>query len=60
MGLITSMGIKIIVRSKKRKKAVCAITHVSRKDISNIIKYFEKFPYKGYVQNSPKHEPTDS
>ena len=28
--------------------------------LSNIIKEFEKLPYKGYVQNRPKHEPTDS
>ena len=29
------------------------------KDLSKIIKEFERFPYKGYVQKSPKHEPTD-
>ena len=30
------------------------------KDLSKIIKEFEKFPYKGYVRKRPKHEPTDS
>ena len=30
------------------------------KDLSKIIKDFEKLPYKGYVQKRPKHEPTDS
>ena len=30
------------------------------KDLSKIIKDFEKLPYKGYVHNRPKHEPTDS
>ena len=30
------------------------------KDISKNIKEFEKFPYNGYVQKSPKYEPTDS
>ena len=30
------------------------------KDISKIIKEFEKLPYKGYVRKRTKHEPTDS
>ena len=30
------------------------------KDISNIIKEFEKLPYKGYVRKRPKHEPTNN
>ena len=30
------------------------------KDLSKIIKEFEEFPYKGYVQKRPKHEPNDS
>ena len=58
-GLITSMGLKTILRSKK-KKARYAIGNVSMKDLSNIIKGFERFPYKGYVRNIPNHEPTDS
>ena len=48
------------IRSKKYKKARYSITDVSIKDLSNIIKEFEKFPYKCYVQKSPNHEPTDS
>ena len=36
------------------------IANVNIKDISNIIKDFEKFPYDGYVQKRPNHEPTDS
>ena len=35
-----------------------AITNVNMKDLSNISKGFEKLPYKCYVQNRPKHEPT--
>ena len=30
------------------------------KDLSKITKDFEKLPYKGYVRERPKHEPTDS
>ena len=30
------------------------------KDISNIIKEFEKLPYMSYVRKRNKHEPTDS
>ena len=30
------------------------------KDISKIIKEFERLPYKGYVRERPKYEPTDS
>ena len=59
-GLITSIGIKTSVRSKKRKKARYAITNVSMKYLSKIIKDFEKLPYEGYVQKRRKNEPTDS
>ena len=58
--LITSLGINTNVSPKKYKKARYAITNVSMKDISKIIKEFEKLPYKGYVHNRPKHEPTTS
>ena len=58
--MITSLDLKIIVRPKKNKKARYDITDVIMKDLSKIIKDFEKSPYKGYVQKSPKHEPTDS
>ena len=59
-GLINSMGINTNVRSKEYKKARYAINNVSMKDLSKIIKDFEKLSYKGYVRKSPKHEPTDS
>ena len=59
-GLIAYLGLKIIVRSKENKKAKYAITNISMKDISKIIKEFEKLPYEGYVRNRPKHEPTDN
>ena len=59
-GLITFMGIKSKVRPHKYKKARYAIGNVSKKDLSNIIREFEKFPYESYERNRPKHEPTDS
>ena len=59
-GLITYLGLNTNVRSKKKKKLRYAITNIRMKDISNIIKEFETFPYKGYVFNMLKHEPTDS
>ena len=30
------------------------------KDLSKIIREFEKLPYKSYEGSSPKHDPTDS
>ena len=59
-GLITSLGIKTDVRSKKKKKARYANTNVSMNDISKIIKEFEKLPYESYVRKRPKHETPDS
>ena len=44
----------------KEQKARHTINNVSMKDLSKIIKEFEKLPYKGNVRNRPKHEPTDS
>ena len=41
-GLINSLGLKTNVRSKENKKARYAITNVSMKYISNMIKDFEK------------------
>ena len=41
-GLVTAMALKTKVRSKKYKKARYAIGNVSMKDLSNIIKEFEK------------------
>ena len=58
-GLINSLGLNTIGTSKK-KKARYAITNVSMKDLSNIIKEFENLPYEGYVRKRPKHEPTNN
>ena len=58
--MITSMGIRTIGRSKKNEKTRYAITNFSMKDISKIIKEFEKLPNKGYVQMRPKPKPTES
>ena len=41
-GLITSLGFKAKVRPQKHKKARYAIGNVSRKDLSKIIREFEK------------------
>ena len=59
-GSITSLGINTIGRSNKNKKARYAISNVSMKDLSKIIKEFGKLPYEGYVRKRPKNEPTDS
>ena len=45
---------------KKYKKARYAIVNVSMKDLSNIIKEFEKIVKVPYVKRIPKHEPTSS
>ena len=37
-----------------------AITNISLKDNSKIIKEFGKLPYEGYVRKRPKHEHTNS
>ena len=57
--MITSIGLKTI-KGQREKKAGYVITNINMKDISNIIREFEKLPYKGYVRNITKHEPTDS
>ena len=43
-GLIVSLGLKTIVRSKKNKKVRYDITNFSMKDISKMIKEFENMP----------------
>ena len=45
---------------KKYKKARYAIGNVSMKDLSRIIKEFEKIVKVPYVKRIPKHEPTSS
>ena len=59
-GWITSLGVKTIRRSKKDNKARYAITNVSLKDLSKIIKEFEDLTYGSYVQKRSKHMHTDS
>ena len=59
-GLINSMGIKTIRSSKKIKKASIAITEVSLKDLSKMIKEFKDLIYEGYARKSSKHMPTAS
>ena len=59
-GLITYPGFKIKSRSQKHKKARYAIRIVSEKDISNIIKDFEKIEKLTYEKKRPKNEPTES
>ena len=59
-GLINFLGFKAKVRSHKYKKARYAIRNVSMKDLSKIIREFEKLPYGIFDKKRPKHEPTDS
>ena len=42
------------------KKARYSIRNFSKKDLSKIIREFEKLSYKIYERRRPKHEPTDS
>ena len=58
--MITSLGIKVETRQKRYKKARYAIENFSKKYMSNIIREFEKLPYKNYEKKRPKHDPTDS
>ena len=59
-GLITSLGLKAKVRPHRWKKARYAIKNISKKDLSKIIREFEKLFYKSYEKKRPKHGPTDS
>ena len=59
-GLIASLGRKFKTRPKKYKKVRYAIKNFSKKDLSKIIREFEKLPYESYEKKRPKHEPTDS
>ena len=59
-GLITSMGLKTKVRTKKRKKARHAIGNFSKRELSKIIRKFSKLTYNSYERGRPKKEPTDS
>ena len=57
-GLVTALAFKTKVRSQKYKKARYAIRNVSKKDLSKIIKEFEKIGKVPYVKIIPKHDPT--
>ena len=59
-GLIASLGINAKTRPKKYKKARYAIRNFNKKDLSKIIREFEKLSYESYERNRPKHEPMDS
>ena len=59
-GLINSLVIRNKTGSQKYKKARYAIRNVSKKDLSKIIKDFEKIEKLPYEKKRPKHEPTDS
>ena len=59
-GLITSMGFKAKVRQNKYKQARYTIRNVSKKNLSKIVRYFDKLPYKSYERRRPNHEPADS
>ena len=59
-GLITSLGLKSKTIPEKYKKERYAIVDVSKKDLSKIIREFEKLPYESYEKKRPKHEAADS
>ena len=59
-GLVTALDFKTKVRSQKYKKERFAIVNISKKDLSNNIKEFEKNGKETYVKRIPKHEPTSS
>ena len=59
-GLVTSLAFKTRVRSQKYKNSRYAIRNVSEKDLSKIIKEFEKNGKLSYEKKRPKHDPTDS
>ena len=58
--MVTTLARKTKVRSQKYKKARYAIGNVSEKDLSKIIKEFEKIGKVTYEKSIPKHEPTYS
>ena len=52
-GLVTSLGFKTKAKSTKFKKAKFAIGNVSEKDLSKIIREFEKFEKLPYEKKRP-------
>ena len=59
-GLVTGLAFKTKVRSPKYQKARYAIGNISKKNLSEIIKEFDKIGKVPYVKNIPKNEPTPS
>ena len=62
-GLITSLGLKAKERPQKYKKARYAKGNVIKKDLSKIIREFDKFDKfekLPYEKKKNKHEPTDN
>ena len=57
-GLINSLGFK--AKARLQKKARYAIRNISKKDISKILKDFEKIEKLPFKKKRPKHEPTES
>ena len=53
-------GIKSKLRPHKYKKERYAIGNFSKKDLSKIIRDFEKLPFERYEKKRFKTEPTDS
>ena len=58
--MVTSLGFKTKVRSQEYKKARYAIKNVSEKDLSKIIKEFEKIGKLPYEKKRSKNYPTES
>ena len=58
--MINSLGFKTKARSHKYKKARYAIRNISKKDLSKIIREFEKFEKFSSKKKRPEHEPIDS
>ena len=57
-GLVTALDHKTKVGSQKYKKSRYAIRNFSVKDLSDIIKEFEKIVQVPYLKRIPKHDPT--
>ena len=57
-GLVTALDFNTKVRSPNYKNERCAIGNVSGKELSEIIKEFEKIWKPPYEKKKPKHEPT--
>ena len=51
---INSLGLKTKARPKKYKKARYSIRNVINKELSNILKDFDKLTYKSYERRRPK------